>query len=44
LEKRVAKNATKEVHDATGHVPPGVEYVAEVEFDVRRPTKSGDKA
>ncbi len=40
LEKRVAKNATKEVHDATGEVPPGVEFVAEVEFNVRRPTKA----
>lgn len=39
LEKRVAKLATKEVHDDTGEVPPGIEYVAEVEFNVRRPTK-----
>ncbi len=40
LEKRVAKNATKEVHDDTGEIPPGVEYVAEVEFNVRRPTNA----
>lgn len=40
LEKRVAKNATKEVHDDTGLIPPGIEYVAEVEFNVRRPTKA----
>src|SRR5574337_1245676 len=39
LEKRVAKLATKEIHDESGVVPPGVEYSAEVEFDVRRPTK-----
>lgn len=40
LEKRVAKLATKEIHDDTGTIPPGLDYVAEVEFDVRRPTKS----
>lgn len=39
LEKRVAKLATKEIHDGTGAIPPGLDYVAEVEFDVRRPTK-----
>ena len=39
LEKRVAKLATKEIHDESGVVPPGIEYAAEVEFDVRRPTK-----
>lgn len=40
LEKRVAKLATKEIHDSTGVIPPGIDYVAEVEMDVRRPTKS----
>lgn len=40
LEKRVAKLATKEIHDDTGEIPPGLDYVAEVEFDVRRPTKA----
>lgn len=39
LEKRVAKLATKEIHDETGEIPPGIEFSAEVEFDVRRPTK-----
>lgn len=39
LEKRVAKLAVKEFHDESGNVPPGVAYVAEVEFDVRRPSK-----
>ena len=39
LEKRVAKLAVKEFHDDSGQVPPGVVYVAEVEFDVRRPSK-----
>jgi len=40
LEKRVAKLATKEIHDSTGVIPPGLDYTAEVEMDVRRPTKS----
>ena len=40
LEKRVAKLATKEIHDDTGEIPPGLDYVAEVEFDVCRPTKA----
>ena len=40
LEKRVAKLATKEIHDDTGETSPGLDYVAEVEFDVRRPTKA----
>jgi hypothetical protein len=39
LEKRAAKNAVKEVHDETGEIPPGLEYHAEIEFDVRRPSK-----
>jgi hypothetical protein len=40
LEKRIAKLATKEIHKATGEVPPGVEYSAEVEMVVRKsPTK-----
>ncbi len=39
LEKRVAKLAVKEYHDTSGMLPPGIAYVAEVEFDVRRPSK-----
>jgi hypothetical protein len=39
LEKRIAKLATMEVHNATGQVPPGVEYLEEEEFLVRRPKK-----
>lgn len=39
LEKRAAKNAVKEIHDDVGIVPPGLEYHAEVGFDVRRPSK-----
>lgn len=39
LEKRVAKLAVKEIHDSTAAIPPGLDYVAEVEIDVRRPTK-----
>lgn len=42
LEKRVAKLSTKEIHDDTGEVPPGINYSAEVEFDVRKPiTRKG---
>lgn len=44
LEKRVAKLATKEIHDATGEIPPGIEYSAEVEFDIRRPVKRENHA
>lgn len=40
LEKRAAKLAVKEIHDVTGIIPPGLNYSAEVEFSVRRPTKS----
>jgi hypothetical protein len=36
LEKRVAKLATKEIHEALGEVPPGIDYSAEVEFMVRK--------
>lgn len=39
VEKRAAKNAVKEVHDETGEIPPGLEYVVEIGFDVRRPSK-----
>jgi hypothetical protein len=39
LEKRVAKNAAREIHQADGDPPPGVEYYAEFEFKVRRPDK-----
>lgn len=37
LEKRIAKLATQEIYRSTGELPPGVEYVAEEEFLVRRP-------
>lgn len=39
LEKRAAKLAVKEFHDKSGTLPPGIAYVADVEFDVRRPSK-----
>jgi hypothetical protein len=39
LEKRVAKLAVKEIHDATGQLPPGLDYVVEVEMDVRKAAK-----
>lgn len=40
LERRAAKLAVKEIHDESGEIPPGLDYSAEVEFLVRRPTKS----
>lgn len=40
LEHRSAKLAVKEIHDVTGEIPPGLNYSAEVEFDVRSPTRS----
>lgn len=40
LEKRIAKLATKEIYEATGVMPPGVEYSAEIEFVVRKNSKS----
>lgn len=45
LEKRVAKLATKEIHKSTGAIPPGVEYIAEETFVIRRPNerKSDDE-
>ena len=42
LEKRVAKLATKERHKDLGEVPPGVAYIAEEVFVVRRPNETKD--
>lgn len=42
LEKRIAKNATKEIWDElveSGKAVPGVVYIQEIVFEVRRPTK-----
>jgi hypothetical protein len=39
LEKRIGKLATKEIHERTGELPPGVEYVAEEVFVLRRPNE-----
>jgi hypothetical protein len=39
LEKRVGKLATKEIHQQTGAIPPGVEYVVEEVFVIRRPNE-----
>lgn len=44
LEKRVAKLATREIHKVTGKLPPGVEYVVEEEFVIRRPNEKGTKS
>lgn len=43
LEKRAAKLATKEIHQSTGQIPPGIEYVAEEEFVIRRPNEKGKR-
>lgn len=40
LEKRPAKLAVKEIYDQSGDMPPGLYQHVEVEFNVRRPTKS----
>lgn len=40
LEKRVAKNAAREVHKESGEVPVGLEYSSEIEFNVLRPRGS----
>jgi hypothetical protein len=40
VEKRPAKNAVREIHRADKEVPPGLDYVTEVEFNVLRPKKS----
>ena len=40
LEKRIAKNATREIHNDLGNVPPGIEYSTEIEFAIRKPSKS----
>jgi hypothetical protein len=39
LEKRVAKNAAREIHAAEGAIPPGIDYFAEFEVKVRRSEK-----
>lgn len=43
LEKRVAKNAAREVHRELGDVPPGLDYLTEIAVNVKRPTKSKTK-
>jgi hypothetical protein len=42
FEKRVAKNAAKEIH-REGQIPPGLDYVTEVEFNVLRPKKTTEE-
>ncbi len=39
LEKRVAKLATKEIHQTTGAIPPGLDYIVEETFVIRRPNE-----
>lgn len=38
LQKRVSPNAAKEIREATGELPPGIENRIEIEFSVRSPT------
>lgn len=40
VEKRPAKLAVKEIYEETGELPPGLTEFVEVEFNIRRPTKS----
>jgi hypothetical protein len=42
LEKRVAKNAAREIHQLEG-IPPGLEYFSEFEIGIRRPIKEKEK-
>lgn len=39
LEKRIGKIATIEIMEDIGEIPPGVEYVEEVDFQVNKPRK-----
>jgi hypothetical protein len=39
LEKRIGKVATMEIMEDTGEIPPGVEYVEEIDFQVNKPRK-----
>lgn len=39
VEKRAAKLAVQEIHNETGEIPPGLDHIVEVRFDVRRPSK-----
>lgn len=38
IERRPAKLAVKAIHAETGSIPPGLDYVAEQEFQVRKAT------
>lgn len=41
LERRIGQVAMREIHNATSEIPPGVDYSAEVEFVVRKPSVGG---
>lgn len=43
FEKRIAKNAAREIHKADGDVPPGLDYTTEIGINVKRPTKTKDQ-
>lgn len=36
VEKRAAKTAVEEIHNETGLVPPGLEFIQEIEYQFRR--------
>lgn len=38
LQKRTSPNAVKEIRETDGEIPPGIDYIPEVEFSVRSPT------
>lgn len=44
VEKRAAKLAVQDIIDETGSIPPGLTEWIEVEFNVRRPSKSRSDA
>jgi hypothetical protein len=42
LERRVSKTAVRAYIDATGYVPPGVNFTQRVEVSVRKPSAKAD--
>lgn len=44
LQKRVAPNAVKEIREADGQLPPGLESFEEIEFSVRSPSARKKKS
>lgn len=44
LQKRVAPNAVKDIREATGELPAGLEVFEEIEYSVRAPSARGRKS